>query len=247
METDIGRSFMRLTRHKHLDPSEQQRGIPPPPPARRPDPALPRIELPPPAAAKADSRDFGELIKERTSVRRYSAEPLSLAELSFLLWSTQGVKEVLQGTTTLRTVPSAGARHAFETVVLATRVSGLDPGLYRYLALDHQLQIHDVGPRPAPRAVAACLGQEFVQTSAAAFVWVAVTRRMTWRYGQRGYRYLHLDAGHVCQNLYLAAGAIGAGACAIAAFDDDAFNTLLGLEPDKEFVIYLATVGKKRP
>jgi len=76
-------------------------------------------------------------------------------------------------------------------------------------------------------------------------VWVAIPHRMTWRYSERGYRYLHLDAGHACQNLYLAAEAIGGGVCAIGAFDDDAMATLLDLDPDEQFVIYLATVGKK--
>jgi SagB-type dehydrogenase family enzyme len=68
---------------------------------------------------------------------------------------------------------------------------------------------------------------------------------MTWRYGERGYRYLHLDAGHVCQNLYLASETIDAGTCAVGAFDDDALNNLLGLNEEEAFVIYLATVGKK--
>jgi SagB-type dehydrogenase family enzyme len=81
--------------------------------------------------------------------------------------------------------------------------------------------------------------------SAVTFVWTAVPYRMTWRYGQRGYRYLHLDAGHVCQNLYLAAEALGAGACAIAAFDDERMAGLLQVDPAEEFVIYLATVGKR--
>ncbi|MFH1570318.1 MAG: SagB/ThcOx family dehydrogenase, partial [Gemmatimonadota bacterium] len=81
--------------------------------------------------------------------------------------------------------------------------------------------------------------------SAVTFFWVAVPRRTTWRYVERGYRYLHLDAGHVCQNLYLAAESIGAGTCAIAAFDDDALIDILGLDPQEAFVIYLATVGKR--
>ena len=68
---------------------------------------------------------------------------------------------------------------------------------------------------------------------------------MSWRYGQRGYRYLHLDAGHACQNLYLAAEAIGCGACAIAAFSDEAVDELLGLDGQSRFTIYLAAVGRR--
>jgi SagB-type dehydrogenase family enzyme len=84
-----------------------------------------------------------------------------------------------------------------------------------------------------------------VKKSAVTFIWVAVPYRMTWRYGERGYRYLLLDAGHVCQNLYLAAENISSGVCAIAAYHDAMFNELLGLDGENQFVIYLGTVGKK--
>lgn len=174
----------------------------------------------------------------------YAPASLALAEISYLLWCTQGVMKATRGAT-LRTVPSAGARHAFETYLLANRVEGLTPRLYHFLAGEHALQ-----PRPgtegiAPALARACLDQEMLETCAVAFVWVAVASRMTWRYGQRGYRYLHLDAGHVCQNLYLAAESLDCGACAIAAFDDDAVNGLLGVDGEEQFAIYLATVGRK--
>ena len=83
------------------------------------------------------------------------------------------------------------------------------------------------------------------EQAAVVFIWTAVPYRMTWRYGERGFRDLHLDAGHVCQNLYLAAEATGCGTCAIAAFDDDDMNAILGINGSDQFVIYLATVGKK--
>ena len=82
--------------------------------------------------------------------------------------------------------------------------------------------------------------------SAATFLWVADKKRMEWRYGDRGARYLHLDAGHVCQNLYLSAEAIESGVCAIAAFDDDEINRVVGVDGKEQFVIYVATVGKKQ-
>ena len=84
-----------------------------------------------------------------------------------------------------------------------------------------------------------------VAASAVTFIWVAVVHRMAWRYGQRGYRYLHLDAGHACQNLYLAAESVGCGVCAIAAFDDEDVSRVLGLDGEDQFAIYVATVGKK--
>jgi SagB-type dehydrogenase family enzyme len=143
-------------------------------------------------------------------------------------------------------VPSAGARHAFETYLLVNNVEGLAPGLYRFLALSHQLAQVEVETGLADRITRACLDQSHVKRSAVTFFWSAVPYRMAWRYGERGYRYLHLDAGHVCQNLYLAAEVIGAGVCAIAAFDDEALNRLLGFDGEEQFVIYLATVGKRK-
>ena len=78
------------------------------------------------------------------------------------------------------------------------------------------------------------------------FLWVAVPHRMCWRYGERSYRYLFLDAGHVCQYLYLAAESIGAGACAIAAFDDEALDEAAGVDGETAFVIHAASAGRKR-
>ena len=168
-----------------------------------------------------------------------------MEEFSFLLWCTQGVKETVDGYATLRTVPSAGARHALETYLLVNRVEKIEPGVYRYLAIDHKLVQLETDSRLADKLTEACWGQTQVKRSAATFFWAAVPYRMAWRYGERGYRYLHLDAGHVCQNLYLSAEAIGAGVCAIAAFQDDLLNGLLDLDGEEQFIIYLATVGKK--
>ena len=178
-------------------------------------------------------------------MRDYAPDSLTLQELSYLLWCTQGVSQAADRRHTLRTVPSAGARHAFETVLLVNRVEGLAPGLYRFLALDHALQNVPGSEEIAPFVAQACLGQPMLEKCAAAFIWTAVTERITWRYSQRGYRYLHLDAGHVCQNLYLAAESVQCGVCAIAAYDDEELNALLGLDGEEQFVIYLATVGRK--
>jgi SagB-type dehydrogenase family enzyme len=128
--------------------------------------------------------------------------------------------------------------------MLVNKVKNLPLGIYRYLALDHTLLQLDVTPSISDRVVAACLGQKFAGTCAVAFIWVAVPYRMTWRYGERGYRYLYIDAGHVAQNLYLSAASVDCGVCAIAAFSDDEMNELLGLDGKKQFAIYVATAGK---
>jgi len=240
-----GREFMEKTKYRYIGKSDQQRGVPQPPLEVPAEPGKAVIDLPSPASFDIPRVDLRTAIEQRQSVRQYVHDPITLDELSFLLWCTQGVKKVHGSQATFRTVPSAGARHAFETYVLLNNVDGLEPGLYRFLALSHRLQQLDTDPQLPHKVTEACFNQQFVLMSGAVFLWTAVPYRMTWRYGERGYRDLHLDAGHVCQNLYLAAEAVGCGVCAIAAFDDDAMDMLLGIDGENQFLIYLATVGKK--
>ena len=235
---------MEKTKYKHLGESDQRKGLSQPPLELPNDRGGAAITLPEPSTIDVGTYDLREAIEGRRSVRVYSPEALTLDELSWLLWATQGVQTLRPGAT-LRTVPSAGARHAFETYVLVNRVEGLGQGLYRFMASEHKLRIIDLEPGLDDRVTAASLKQAIVKNSAATFIWVAVPYRMNWRYDERGYRYIHLDAGHVCQNLYLASEAVGCGACAIGAYDDDEVNALLGLDGAEQFVIYMATVGKK--
>ncbi|WP_292518887.1 SagB/ThcOx family dehydrogenase [Methanoculleus sp.] len=236
---------MQRTEHGNQPPSDQVLGRPPPPLEVPYTKGKAFIPLPPPEDITLPAVDLRDAIEQRESVRDYAPEPLALHELSFLLWCTQGVRRAVGGAFTLRTVPSAGARHALETYLLINRVEGVPPGLYRYLALEHRLAEESRDPDIARQVTAACLNQPHIIESAATFLWTAVPERMTWRYGERGYRYLHLDAGHVCQNLYLAASGVGCGVCAIGAFDDAVMNRLLGLNGEEEFLIYVATVGKR--
>jgi len=240
-----GHEFMEKTKYRYIKNSDQQRGLPRPPLELPPDPQALVIDLPRPETLSIPPLDLRAAIERRRSVRSYIREPIALEELSFLLWCTQGVQQVHRDQATFRTVPSAGARHAFETYLLVNDVEGFGPGLYRYLALSHRLQQVNPDPLVSHRVTSACFDQQFILRSGAVFIWTAVPYRMTWRYGERGYRDLHLDAGHVCQNLYLAAEAIGCGVCAVAAFEDDMINNILGLNGADQFVIYLATVGKK--
>lgn len=243
---DIAQEFMEFTKYKYLGESEQLQGLPQPLAEAEYDLEKPKIGLPSP-----DSLPFGKIalidaLNKRRSLRNFSDIAMTMEELSFLLWCTQGVKKSKSGLQpVLRTVPSAGARHAFETYMLINNVEGLRPGLYRYLAFEHKLIMLDEDTGIAGRITACCLGQGMVGRCAAAFFWAAVAERMTWRYDTRGYRYLHLDAGHVCQNLYLAAESLDCGACAIGAYDDDELNSALGLDGERQFIIYSAVVGKR--
>lgn len=246
MHNNSGHEFMVKTRYKSISPSPQNSGTVPQPPLELPVPeGAALIALPRPADFTVPEMDLRAAIENRRTVRAYSDTALSIEELTYLLWVSQGVKRVSTRPSTARTVPSAGARHAFETYVLVNRVDGLESGLYRYAAIENGLLRYEAPVDIAERIAHDCLEQPQVTNSAVTFIWVAVAERMFWRYVERGYRYLHLDAGHVCQNLALGAEQIASGICPIAAFDDEALNTLLGLDGEALFVIYLASAGKK--
>ena len=243
----IGRTFMELTKYKYsVDQTDQVKLLPQPELTDPAEPECPLFDLPDPMHTSVPAVDLFKAINERVSVRAYSEEALSLEELSFLLWCTQGIKRVSDRPATLRTVPSAGSRHPFETYLLINRVEGLEPGLYKYSALDHKIALISTDPELADKLTASCHRQAMVKNSAVSFFWIAVVYRTFWRYVERGYRYMHLDAGHICQNLYLAVEAMNAGCCGIAAFDDNVLSEILGIDGEKRIPIYVATVGKKR-
>ena len=245
MKEEIGRRFVEKTNYRHVGSSDQQKGLPQPPLEVPWDRSAPTIEMPRREDLRFPPVDLTEAIYRRQSLREYGPAPLTLKELCFLRMYTLGVKRVVPDVATFRVVPSAGARHALETYVLANRVEDLPAGLYRFLSLERKMVPISTEAGLIDKFTDACLGQGFVRSCAALFLWVADVYRMTYRYGQRGYRYLYLDAGHVCQNLYLAAEVVGAGVCAIGAYDDDRVNELLGLDGKDHFAIYLAAVGKK--
>jgi SagB-type dehydrogenase family enzyme len=241
-----GYEFVEETKYPNINPSAQKQGKPQPPYEIPLEEGKPVINLPKPDAIDLGAYDLRKAIEERRSHRRYSEDALSLEELSYLLWLTQGVKSLDEKRhVTWRTVPSAGCRHPFETYLSINRVTGLEPGLYRYLALEHKLVALRLDDKVNEEVTEASMKQRQVATSAVTFLWVAVPERTVWRYSERSYRYLYLDAGHVCQNLYLAAESINCGVCAIDAFDDDAADEMLGLTPPEMFVIYIASLGRK--
>lgn len=242
-----GHEFMVNTYYRNItSPSPQESGLVPQPALEllMPEGAV-LIPLTPKEQMDIPAMDVRTAIETRRTVRQYAQTPLTLAEFTYLLWVSQGVKHISKRPSTARTVPSAGARHAFETYCVVNRVEGLAPGLYRYMAIENGLIKLKAPADIAEKVAHACLDQSQVTNSAATFIWVAVVERMFWRYVERGYRYLHLDAGHVCQNLALGAEQIGGGICPIAAFDDEELNRVLGLDGESMFVVYLASAGKK--
>ena len=246
MTTDKGYAFVESTKYGNISEPGQKQGLPQPPFELPIEADLPLIDLPKPEAIDLGQFDLRTAIEERVSHRRYSEDPLSLEELSYLLWLTQGIKSVNdKRAVPLRTVPSAGCRHPFETYLSINQVDGLEQGLYRFVGSTHQLVALRKGADFNAELTEVCLGQRQVATSAVTFIWAAVPYRTVWRYSERSYRYLYLDAGHVCQNLHLAAESINCGVCAIGAYDDDGADALLGFTPPEMFVIYMATLGRK--
>lgn len=236
---------MAMTRYDELSPSDQSMGLSAPPLEKPVPHGVVPIILPEIDQIAVPDFSLRDGIRERRSIRHYQRSPLSVEELAYLLWATQGINAVQAPYYTLRTVPSAGGRHAFETYLCINQVDGIPPGIYRYLPFSHALIPVDLSPGTSDQTMKACLGQAFARSAALVFLWSCVIYRMAWRYSERAYRLVHLDAGHVCQNLYLAGEQIGCGVCAIAAFDDQLAADLLKIDGEEEFVIYCATVGKK--
>jgi SagB-type dehydrogenase family enzyme len=252
----IGKFFIEYSKEKYRVDSDYKKKLPQPPQETPAKPSETIIQLPDPDKIKLDEINFLDLVNQRKSVRQYTDESITLQELSYLLWCTQGVKQIHTRETsaqarewnvdiTLRTVPSAGLRNPLDTYLVVNRVEGLESGLYRFLALQHKLVQLATDPDWSERLADACLKQRFVGQGAVAFIWVCNPYRTEYSYGNRGYRYIFLDSGHVCQNLYLASEAIGCGTCAVGAFDDDIMNELLGVDGENQFVIYVASVGRK--
>lgn len=243
---ESGRYFLtdRIREEVNFRATPQSQGVHPPAVQKSPPPDSRIIRLPERESWIIPPCDLQTAIANRESRRKFAPGSLSMDELAFLLWATQGVRAELHQAAVLRTVPSAGCRHPFETYLAVMRVDGLESGLYRYLPLDHSL-VHERAVENLPmRLTAATHGQSFAGQAAVTFIWTAIPERTEWRYGEASYKVIALDAGHVCQNLYLACEAIGAGTCAIAAYDQALVDELLGVDGDEEISIYLAPVGK---
>ena len=244
------REFVKDSIRKTIDfrQSDQHRGRPTPPMEEPVDAQAPRLALPGREAWQAVVNEIklSEAIRTRRSRRNFTDKSLKIEELAFLLWATQGVRDPGRKSPHFRTVPSAGARHSFETYLFIDKVETITPGLYRYLPLSHELVlVYTADNDLKKRLSGAVFGQRFVADSAVVFVWTTVAYRMEWRYLQAAHRVILLDAGHVGQNLYLACEALDAGTCAIAAYDQQAMDDLLRVDGEKQFTVYLAPVGKQ--
>ena len=202
--------------------------------------ALPKNFFPTQPGELEGRLNLEEAIEMRRSTRDYSDEPLSLEELSCLLYAAQGITEHRWG---LRAAPSAGALYPIELYTVVHDVTGLDPGTYHYAVQEHGLELLQRGDFRAAMMQAG-LWQTFLGDANVCFVLSAIFQRTRWKYRERTYRYVLLEAGHIGQNLYLTATSMRLGACAVGAFLDDDLNDLLGLDGRAEAALYIVSIGK---
>lgn len=241
------RDFCKSPFAQEREPSDQQKRLPQPP-LCKPAQSEQRIALSRDFRSVMTETDFFTILQNRTSQRFYKDEEMTLDQLSFLLWATQGVKAIRGNHyATLRTVPSGGARHPFETYLAVRKVTGLCAGVYHYLPLEHALE--PVGPldNPQEQIAAAMHGQKWAGGCAVAFLYSFVPYRAEWRYSTSAHRVALIDAGHVVQNLYLACEAVGCGTCAVAAIDQEVADALCRVDGKDEFIVYAAPVGLSDP
>ena len=188
-----------------------------------------------------------QLLLKRKSSRVYTQEDMSLLQLSFLLWGTQGVKDIRgKSYATLRTVPAGGARHPFETYLLVRQVEGLVPGMYHYLPMTHQLELLSAQEDPQALldfAEESLCGQRWAAKANVVFYWGFVPYRSEWRYGIFAHKLIMADMGHVGENLYLACAALGLGTCGIGAYDQALCDKAFQLDGEEEYTVYTQTVG----
>jgi SagB-type dehydrogenase family enzyme len=185
-----------------------------------------------------------EVISQRRSVRDFSRQPITFHELSQLVWATQGMTSRASGFD-FRASPSAGGLYPIETYLVVNRVEEISPGLYHHDVKKAELALLKEG-NFGPDLKEAGLGQEMLEEAACVFIWAAIVRRSKWKYRERAYRYIYMDAGHIAQNLYLAAGALNLGCCTVGAFFDEEVDRVIGADGKEEVSVYLGAVGRIR-
>jgi SagB-type dehydrogenase family enzyme len=247
MTREEGREFLKPFRFDQLsdeEMSDQMKKLPQPPLEKAVKAGAKIIDLVSPEEVKLNEKDIRELFYDRKSVRVFNEEAMTKDELSFLLWASQGVKSVMDNRyAAFRTVPSAGARHPFETYLFVNNVADLERGIYRYMALEHKLELIKEGDFRGNLAPAS-LGQKFAEKSAIVFAYSVIPYRTEWRYFVGSYKPILLDAGHVGQNLYLACEALNLGTVALASYSVDEYDEMIGLDGEDEFIVYVFPVGK---
>ena len=203
--------------------------------------ALKIVNLPPPEFN--DTIKFWDVLVKRHSSRKFSKESLTIMDLSLLLYGMEGLTRVFTQFS-YRITPSAGGLYPIEIYPVINNVEELKEGIYHYNIPWHSLELLKEGDFRT-QVAEGCLGQKMVYNSAVNFIFTAIIERSKWKYLQRCYRYIYLDCGHIGQNFYLVAEALGLGACTVGAILDDELNKVLDIDGKSETAIYVGVVGSK--
>jgi len=240
------RKKLSICERFHYETSLTWRGVvgdlfrakPPRPPQYKTYPEAKVVKLPGP---KYRGMTLEEAIERRRSVRNYSPEAISILQLSQLLFAAQGVTGKMYGQP-LRSIPSAGALYPFEIYLFVNNVKGLSKGIYHYAVLGHELELVRAGDFRS-QITNAGLKQEMLGEADVTIVLSAIYDRVRHKYGERGFRYVYIEAGHISQNIYLQAVSLGLGSVSVGAFLDEKVNQLIGIDGYQEAAIYLHAVG----
>ncbi len=238
-DLDIGHRYLKETRYTRANLGEPRAAFPRAEAYKDYPAATQTVKLNPEAGQAP--QDLWDCLRLRRSHRRYTERPLSLDELSALVWSTQGIT-LASRNFLFRTAPSAGALYPVETYLSMQRVDGVDTGIWHLNIQNFKLELLSAGDYRRP-LVEAGLAQNFLGAASVVFLWTGILNRAMWKYRERAIRYLFLDAGHICQNLMLAATALGLGCCPVGAFFDDEVERLVSVDGREEVALYLAAVG----
>jgi SagB-type dehydrogenase family enzyme len=240
---DLGQVYHQWSKPTYAGLLAKSLHVAPQPSPYKTYPGAPTISLPQPA--ERFGPPLPEVIARRRSVREYADRRMTLEELSSLLHLSAGITDTRDPTLAFRAVPSSGALYPIELYPVIFDVAGLGPGVYHYDVQGHRLELLRAGELRR-EVFQAAVSQEMIWGASLALVMTALFARVQWKYVDRSYRYALLEAGHLGQNVYLAATALGLGPCGIGAYFDDDLNRLLGVDGYDEAVVYLMAVGPAR-
>lgn len=239
-----GREFVSAYDEEYEDYlTDQEKKLPQPPLAKAPMTGN-IIDLPAGFEQLKTDSDFLRIVNRRQSRRIYAQKGISLGELSYLLWCTQGVKSIRgKSYATLRTVPCGGARHEFECYLAIRNVQGLKAGLYHYLPMGHKIEMLGTNDDLEGFISDSLCGQSWASKADVVFYYSAVFYRAEWRYGIYAHPVILIDSGHITENLYLAAESLRLGGCAVAAIDGRCADEAFGLDGVEETIFLAMPVG----
>jgi SagB-type dehydrogenase family enzyme len=241
---NAGREFIEHTRYPDFTTVDLIQRVPEPPFELAVPEGSKVIKLPGPKRIKVPDVAVREAIEKWEPVGFFSRSSITFKELSFLLWCTQGFRKIVSEHIMLRNVPSSGSRYPIETYFVVGEVDGLNTGLYRFLPRSHSIVVlREDSDLPFAMGTAS-MNFKVVTRAAVTFLWVGIPYRSTWALGNRGYRSVLIEAGHICQALIMASACIGCEVHPIDLFHDELVRNIANLDPETQWPVYIGAVGK---